>query len=85
LIELIKIELVVYRSNGSGWIWLVQNLLTGELETVQTENNDQIQTLNPNFEPLLNIDLWYAFDDCKNEGLKYQDEVWKNVDWNIVA
>ncbi len=71
---------------GSGWGWLVLNKSIKKLEYVETHDQDTISML-PDLAPLLTIDVWEHsyYLDYKNARLEYMKNIWKIVNWEIVA
>ena len=69
---------------GSGWVWLQANA-EGELSIAQYANAD-----NPvahGYKPLLTFDVWeHAYYlDYQNRRAAHLHELWKIVDWKVVA
>ena len=69
---------------GSGWVWL-QADASGALTIGQYSGAD-----NPvahGLRPILTFDVWeHAYYlDYKNLRPKYVDEIWKIIDWDVVA
>jgi superoxide dismutase, Fe-Mn family len=69
---------------GSGWAWLVSDN-EGKLAIVQTSNAGC--PLRDGKKPLLTCDVWeHAYYlDKQNLRLKYIEDFWKIIDWNVIS
>ena len=71
---------------GSGWAWLSADK-DGKLYLSQSANQENPITQGTGHTPILTIDVWeHAYYlDYKNLRPKYVDEIWKIIDWDVVA
>ena len=71
---------------GSGWAWLSTDG-DGKLYLSQSANQENPITQGTGHKPILTIDVWeHAYYlDYKNLRPKYVEEIWKIIDWDVVA
>ena len=57
------------------------------MQFVQTVNQEMISDAYPDVVPLLNMDVWeHAYYlDYKNARTVYMSEMWKVINWEVVA
>ncbi|AMD20596.1 HDL148Cp [Eremothecium sinecaudum] len=69
---------------GSGWVFLVKNSENGQLDVVQTANQD---TVTGNLIPLLAIDAWeHAYYlQYQNKKVDYFKAIWNVINWKEAA
>ena len=69
---------------GSGWVWLVVNSKSEELEIVQTKNQDS--PISEGKIPLLGIDVWeHAYYlKYQNKRADYVDAFFNVINWEEV-
>ena len=72
---------------GSGWGWLAYNKTSGDLEFRTTANQDRLADQGAHLVPLLTIDIWeHAYYlDYQNVRPSFMKEIWKIVNWDVVA
>lgn len=72
---------------GSGWGWLCYHKKTNRLKFKATPNQDQLSDVSPYLVPLLGIDVWeHAYYlDYRNARPTYLQEMWKVINWQVVA
>lgn len=80
--EFDKVALATF---GSGWAWLVANS-DGSLDIISTSNAATPLT-DMTLTPLLTCDVWEHayYIDYRNSRVKYLENFWKIVNWNMVS
>ena len=70
---------------GSGWVWLVKNQESGQLEVLSTHDADN--PLKDGKKPLLTCDVWEHayYIDYRNSRENYMKEFWGSVNWPFVS
>lgn len=72
---------------GSGWVWLVYNSLSAQLEILTTANQEHPAAAHPGSFPLLALDLWEHAYYLKHQNRRadYVEAFWALIDWEEVA
>ncbi len=70
---------------GSGWVWLVLNVSTKNIEIIKTSNADN--PIRQKHIPLLVCDMWEHayYIDFRNSRAKYVAAFLKSINWKFVA
>ena len=81
-----KLSALAVGQFGSGWAWLSTDA-DGKLYLSQSANQENPITRGTGHKPLLTIDVWeHAYYlNYKNLRAKYVEEIWKLIDWDVVA
>ena len=81
-----KLSALAVGQFGSGWAWLSTDS-DGKLYLSQSANQENPITQGTGHKPILTIDVWeHAYYlNYKNLRAKYVDEIWKIIDWDVVA
>ncbi|WP_342262226.1 superoxide dismutase [Alphaproteobacteria bacterium endosymbiont of Tiliacea citrago] len=79
-----QFELICLSVFGSGWVWLIYNESTEELELYKTENAENPIYLEGVI-PLLACDIWEHayYIDYFNERKKFVETIFEYFDWNF--
>ncbi len=71
---------------GSGWCWLVYDNNKLRIMTTDKQDNPIMDVVPYGGSPLLGLDVWeHAYYlKYKNDRVKYIDNFWKIVDWEVI-
>jgi len=72
---------------GSGWVWLVYNKNSNQLEILQTKDaHNPLSDYGDHMVPLLANDMWEHsyYIDYRNDKAEFLKNWWQVVDWNYV-